>query len=125
MNLSKLQEIVKDREDWHATVHGVAKSWTRLSDFTSLYSEYSGLISFRIDWFDLLAVQGTLKSSPAPRYDVIFAKYIHLHYKYLQAVYKVWTHDILLFLQRLKTFLMMLCLPAYFQTSWTPLCRQE
>ena len=26
MNLSKLQEIVKDREAWHATVHGVAKS---------------------------------------------------------------------------------------------------
>ena len=28
MNLSKLQEILKDREAWHATVHGVAKSWT-------------------------------------------------------------------------------------------------
>ena len=31
-NLSKLQEIVKDREVWYATVHGVAKSQTRLSD---------------------------------------------------------------------------------------------
>ena len=31
-NLSKLQEIVKDREVWCATVHGVAKSQTRLSD---------------------------------------------------------------------------------------------
>ena len=30
--LSKLQEIVKDREAWHATVHGVAKSETQLSD---------------------------------------------------------------------------------------------
>ena len=29
---------------------------------TGPFSEYSGLISFRIDWFDLLAVQGTLKS---------------------------------------------------------------
>ena len=29
-------------------------------------NEYSGLISFRIDWFDFLAVQGTLKSSPTP-----------------------------------------------------------
>ena len=28
MSLSKLQEIVKDREAWHAVVHGVAKSWT-------------------------------------------------------------------------------------------------
>ena len=31
-------------------------------------NKYSGLISFRIDWFDLLAVQGTLKSSPAPQF---------------------------------------------------------
>ena len=28
MSLSKLQEIVKDRESWHAAIHGVAKSWT-------------------------------------------------------------------------------------------------
>ena len=28
MNLGKLWEIVRDREAWHATVHGVAKSWT-------------------------------------------------------------------------------------------------
>ena len=32
VNLSKLREIVKDREAWHAAVHGVAKSQTRLRD---------------------------------------------------------------------------------------------
>ena len=32
MNLSKLQELVMDREAWHAVVHGVAKGQTRLSD---------------------------------------------------------------------------------------------
>ena len=32
MNLSKLREIVKDREAWHAAAHGVIKSQTRLSD---------------------------------------------------------------------------------------------
>ena len=32
MSLSKLQELVKDRETWHAAVHEVTKSWTQLSD---------------------------------------------------------------------------------------------
>ena len=35
MSLSKLREIVKDREAWYAAVHGIAKSWTQLSDSTT------------------------------------------------------------------------------------------
>ena len=36
MSLSKLQELVLDREAWHAALHGVVKNWTRLSDCTEL-----------------------------------------------------------------------------------------
>ena len=32
MSLSKFWKMVKDREAWHVTVHGVAKSWTQLSE---------------------------------------------------------------------------------------------
>ena len=37
MSLSKLQEIVKDRKDWCAAIHGVAKSWTQLSNWITNY----------------------------------------------------------------------------------------
>ena len=36
MGLGRLQELVMDREAWHAEVHGVAKSWTRLRNWTEL-----------------------------------------------------------------------------------------
>ena len=47
---------------------------------TSPSNEYSELVSFRIDWFDLLAVQGTLKISPVPQFKSINSLALSLLY---------------------------------------------
>ena len=41
VSLSKLREVVKDSEAWHADVHGVTKSWTQLSNKTTVLSTLS------------------------------------------------------------------------------------
>ena len=43
VNLGKLRDIVRDREAWHAAVHGVTKSWTRLSDKTMHIQSHSAI----------------------------------------------------------------------------------
>ena len=53
MSLSKLQEIVKDREDWHAAVHGVAKSRTQLNDWTT--TNFEDLFGFIQQFMDQAA----------------------------------------------------------------------
>ena len=57
--------------------------WPKYWSFSfsiSLSSEYSGLISFRIDWFDLLAVQETLKSLLQPQFKNIYSSALSLLY---------------------------------------------
>ena len=46
MRLSKLQEMVKDRKAWSAAVHGVAKGWTQLSNWTTCFSCWRSPNSF-------------------------------------------------------------------------------
>ena len=48
MGLGGLRELVMDREAWHVVVHGVSKSWTRLSDWTELNTLLLMLLLFVI-----------------------------------------------------------------------------
>ena len=54
MSLSKLRELVMDREAWRAAVHGVAKNWTRLSDWTELINYISNFSHFSAGSFPIL-----------------------------------------------------------------------
>ena len=68
--------------------------WPKYWSFSFTISpsnEYLGLISFRIDWFDLLVVQGTLKCSPAPQIKSINSSTLSFLYGLtLTSIYDYW-----------------------------------
>ena len=66
--------------------------WPKHWSFSiNTFNEYSGLISFKIDWFDLLAVQGTRESSPTPQFKSINSLALSLLYgPTLTSVHDYW-----------------------------------
>ena len=50
MSLSKLQEIVEDRGAWRAAVHGVTKSWTQQSDWTTKWHQFYNIMYNMLFW---------------------------------------------------------------------------
>ena len=71
--------------------------WPKYWSFSlslSCSNEYSGLISFRMDWFDLLAIWGTLESSPAPQFKSINFLALSLHYGWtLTSIHDYWQNQ--------------------------------
>ena len=53
MSLSKLCELVMDRKAWHAAVHGVARSWTRLSNWTDSLNWVKIIWPWKYNWVSM------------------------------------------------------------------------
>ena len=72
MSLSKLRELVIDREAWRASIHGVTKSWTRLSAWTELnWSKEANLKRLHSVWFQLFDILGKAKTTDTGKRSVI------------------------------------------------------
>ena len=74
-----------------SVLHNRSPKYWRFSFNISSFSEYLGLTSFRMDWLDLLAVQGTLKSSPTPQFKSIISSVLSfLHSPTLTSIHDHW-----------------------------------
>ena len=75
MNLGKLWEIVRDREAWHAAVHGVTKSWTWQQLTEKAMACYSSTFAYKIPWTE---EPGRLQSMGSLESDT--TEWLHFHF---------------------------------------------
>ena len=86
MSLSEFRELVIDREAWRAMIHGVAKSWTRLSDWTELnrrltekaMAPHSSTLAWKIPW---VGEPGRLQSMGLRRVRHDWATSLFMHWR--------------------------------------------
>ena len=85
--------------------------WPKYWSFSTSHSnEYSGLIFFRFDWFDLLAVQGTQESSPAPQFESIHSSVSVFFMVQLTSVHGYWKNHSFDLLAQWRLFFLIHCL---------------
>ena len=92
-------------------------SWPKYWSFSfkiSLSNEYSRLTSFRINWLNLLAVQGTLESSPTSQFESINSSVLNLLYgPTLTSIHDYWNDPIHTWLPKMIAITLKLCINFY------------
>ena len=78
MSLNKFQEMVEDKEAWCAAVHGVAKSWTRLSDWTIRIEKHKHSVHDTSIYSIISKARNTLQHfTRVQHWHVLAGKYLH------------------------------------------------